>query len=74
MLVCDCLVACDLTQVLTSRRASGSGGGVLASVWVFEYAPQNGSFSLIPGRDDAFLRKLQAANQVLAESAGMGWR
>jgi hypothetical protein len=54
--VLDWLVEC--------HRAEG-GGGVLASVWVFEYLPQNKSWSVVPGRDATFLRKLQHTNHVL---------
>jgi hypothetical protein len=41
-------------------------GGVLSSIWVFEYGPQNATCSLVPGRDDALLTKLDAANRVLS--------
>lgn len=43
----------------------GGGGGVLSSVWVFEYAPQNATWSIEPERDRALLRVLVAANRKL---------
>ena len=51
--------------VASNRRDGGRGGGLLASVWVFEYLPQNHTFSVIPGRDAMFLLKLQLANREL---------
>ena len=39
--------------------------GLLASVWVFEYAGQNSTFSLIPGRDDVILGKIRRANELI---------
>lgn len=51
--------------VLDVNRRLGGGGGILASVWVFEYKSQNGTFSVIPGRDDELLRKVQLANHIL---------
>ena len=47
------------------HRRLGDGGGLLVSLWVFEYASQNGTYSVIPGRDDAFLQRIQAANAAL---------
>lgn len=41
-------------------------GGLLASMWVFEYKNQNSTFSLTPGRDGTLLKKLKAANGELA--------
>jgi hypothetical protein len=41
------------------------GGTVLASAWVFEYANQNDTFSLISGRDEELLQKMQSANAAL---------
>ena len=46
----------------------GGGGGLLSSVWVFEYAPQAAAWSLEPGRDDELLDKLSAANRVLSRA------
>lgn len=43
----------------------GRGGGVLTSLWVFEYAPQNETWSLEPGRDDELLSKITTANRIL---------
>lgn len=55
-----------LDWVLGLNQRLGAGGGVLASMWVFEYVNQNSSFSVIPGRDAGFLCKLQEANRILS--------
>ena len=51
--------------VLGVNDRLGGGGGVLASIWVFEYAPQNRTLSLVPGRDDELLERLAEANAAL---------
>jgi hypothetical protein len=55
-----------LEWVLDVNARLGGGGGVLSSIWVFEYGPQNATYSLVPGRDDELLTKLDAANRVLS--------
>lgn len=53
-------------------RVVGKGGGVLASIWVFDYTPQDDTFSILPGRDDELLNKVLAANQVLTRYQSRG--
>ena len=49
------------------ETCGNTSSSVLASVWVFEYAPQEDTLSVTPGRadDDAFLAKLEQANRLL---------
>jgi hypothetical protein len=58
-----------LDWVLDVHVRLGSGGGILSSIWVFEYAPQNETWSLEPGRDEELLSKLAAVNKALPRSA-----
>ena len=53
--------------IRTACKSGGSVGmaGVLASVWVFEYKPQHSTLSVVPGRDDQLLAKLEEANKIL---------
>jgi hypothetical protein len=50
------------------------GDTVLASAWVFEYANQNATFSLISGRDEVLLQKMQAANAALRQPLAVAHR
>ena len=51
--------------ITTACKSDGSMAGVLASVWVFEYEPQHSTLSVVPGRDDRLLAKLEEANKIL---------
>lgn len=51
--------------VLGVHSRLGGGGGVLSSMWVFEYGPQNATWSIEPGRDSKLLSMLVAANRKL---------
>ena len=54
-----------LDWVLDLDARFGGGAGVLTSLWVFEYAPQNKTWSLDPVRDGQLLSKIAAANTIL---------
>jgi hypothetical protein len=51
--------------VLDVHGRLGGGGGVLSSIWVFEYAAQHATWSIEPARDVALLDQLVAANRKL---------
>ena len=52
------------------ERLSG-GGGVIASMWVFEYQPQSATLSIEPSRDAELLSKLAAVNKKLGATTGL---